>query len=50
MGIVPGKFYSCEWMVGGIYKADLKAGLKSPEAGQDEKEPAVFLQWLTRGS
>lgn len=50
MGIVPGKCYSCEWMVGGIYKADLKAGLKSPEAGQDEKEPAVFLQWLTRGS
>lgn len=50
MGIVPGKFYSCEWIVGDIYKAALKVGLKSLEAGQDEKEPNVFLKWLTRGS
>lgn len=50
MGIAPGKFYSCEWMVGDIHKVALNVGLKSLEAGQDEKEPSVFLQWLTRGS
>lgn len=50
MGIVPGTFYSCEWMVGDIYKAALKVGLKSLEAGQVEKEPNVFLQCLIRGS
>lgn len=44
MGIVPGKFYSCEWKVGDICKSGLKVGLKSLEAGQDEKEPNVFLQ------
>lgn len=50
MGIVRGKFYSCEWMVGDIHKAALKVVLKSPEAGQDEKEPNVLLQRPTRGS
>lgn len=50
MGIAPGKFYSCEWMVGDIHEVALNVGLKSLEAGQDEKEPSVFLQWLTRGS
>lgn len=50
MGIASGKFYSCEWMAGDIYKVALNVILKLLEAGKDEKEPRVFLQWLTRGS
>lgn len=48
MGIVAGKFYNCEWMVGDIYEAALNVGQKSLEARQDEKEPNVFVQWLNK--
>ena len=50
MGIMAGKFYNHEWMVGDIYKAALNVGQKSLEARQDEKEPNMFVQSLTRGS
>jgi len=50
MGITASKFYSREWMVSDSYKVALTVGQKSLETKQDEKEPNVFIQWLTRGS
>lgn len=50
MGIVAGKFYNCEWIVGDIYKVALNVGQKSVEVWQDEKQPKVFIQLLIRGS
>lgn len=39
MGIVPGKCYSCEWMVGGIYKADLNLDWSHQRQGKMKKSP-----------